>query len=80
MATAKRVTTVQVPGDTGQDAAPLAESQSEAAAADLQPAQDVRPTRAQYLQMRAADVDPTTLTAAVLTKDGWVAPHPKAKA
>lgn len=33
-----------------------------------------RPGRAQYAQMRAADVDPTTLKSAVLTLDGWVCP------
>jgi hypothetical protein len=30
--------------------------------------------RADYLNMRSADVDPKTLTKAVLTKDGWVCP------
>ena len=33
-----------------------------------------RPSRARYAQMSADEVDPKTLTAAVLTKDGWVAP------
>lgn len=31
-------------------------------------------SRTAYLNMRAEDVDPNTLTKAVLTKDGWVCP------
>lgn len=33
-----------------------------------------RASREQYLRMRADQVNPKTLVAAVLTKDGWVAP------
>lgn len=33
-----------------------------------------RPSRARYAQMAADEIDPRTLTAAVLTKDGWLAP------
>lgn len=33
-----------------------------------------------YAQMRASEVDPTKLTAPVLTRDGWVCPHPSAQA
>lgn len=35
-----------------------------------------RPNRQQYAQMREHEVDPTTITSAVLTKDGWVCPAP----
>lgn len=33
-----------------------------------------RADREKFKEMRAHEVDPTTLVAAVLTKDGWVAP------
>lgn len=36
-----------------------------------------KPTREDYAKMRAADVDPTTITAPVLTLDGYVVPAPK---
>ncbi len=35
------------------------------------------PTKADYANMRAEDIDPTTLTAPVLSKDGYVVPAPK---
>jgi len=36
-------------------------------------------TRADYKTMRADQVDPTTLTAPVMTRDGWVCPVPPEK-
>lgn len=36
-----------------------------------------KPSREDYAKMRAADVDPTTITAPVLTLDGYVVPAPK---
>jgi len=35
-------------------------------------------TRAEYATTPAADVDPSTITAPVLSRDGWVIPLPKA--
>lgn len=40
------------------------------------PAASIQRSRTDYLGMRADDVDPGTLTAPVLTKDGWVCPLP----
>jgi len=78
----KRVTTVQVPGETAE------QSDGQVTEADVglaeesiaQAAPAPRKGRAQYAHMRGHEVDASTLTSAVLTKDGWVAPHPKAKA
>lgn len=36
-----------------------------------------KPSREDYAKMRAADVDPTAITAPVLTLDGYVVPAPK---
>ncbi|CUI55506.1 hypothetical protein [Achromobacter xylosoxidans] len=36
-----------------------------------------KPSREDYAKMRAADVDPSTITAPVLTLDGYVVPAPK---
>lgn len=36
-----------------------------------------KPSREDYAKMRAADVDPATITAPVLTLDGYVVPAPK---
>lgn len=59
--------------DKAQDAAAPAAAQAKTeetpAAAGAQ-----RLGRSQYAQMRAHEVDATTLTSAVLTKDGWVCP------
>lgn len=35
-------------------------------------------TRAEYATMPAADIDPSAITAPVLSRDGWVIPLPKA--
>ena len=35
-------------------------------------------TRAEYASTPAADIDPSTITAPVLSRDGWVIPLPKA--
>ncbi|MNW10240.1 hypothetical protein D3C71_2074130 [compost metagenome] len=35
-------------------------------------------TRAEYATTPAADIDPSTITAPVLSRDGWVIPLPKA--
>lgn len=87
--TGKNVTKVQTPGATEQPAndegtgAANGDAQSSAPATAAKVAPKVvkaesgvtnRPGRAQYAQMRAADVDPASLTSAVLTKDGWVCP------
>lgn len=53
-----------------------ASGRAPAAGRELKPVQN----RADYLTMRAVDVDPETLTKAVLTKDGWVCPPAIAKA
>lgn len=84
----KNVTKVQTPGATGDEqndgtgaANDNAQGSAPTTAAKVTPATVApesrvanRPSRAQYAQMRAADVDPATLTSAVLTKDGWVCP------
>lgn len=36
-------------------------------------------TRAEYATLPAADIDPSTITAPVLSRDGWVIPLPKPK-
>jgi hypothetical protein len=72
-----RVTKVQVPGETA-DAAQAASSTSATSQPEAVKAEPesklIRPSRAQYAQMNAADVDVSTLKSAVLTKDGWVCP------
>lgn len=62
---------------------------SEAPAADQAPAPAEKPAeppkaaakkpaeRPDYAKMRAADIDPDSLTAPVLSLDGWVIPTPK---
>lgn len=61
---------------------------TEAPAADQAPAPAEKPAeppkaakkpaeRPDYAQTRAADIDPNTLTAPVLSLDGWVIPTPK---
>lgn len=52
--------------------APAVESQAKPKAAK------VPKTRAEYATTPAADVDPATITAPVLSRDGWVMPLPKA--
>jgi hypothetical protein len=72
-----RATNIQVPGETADAAqakAPAStESQPQALKAEPE-AKLLRPSRAQYAQMSAADVDVSTLKTAVLTKDGWLCP------
>lgn len=73
--TKQRNLDVQTPGGQIADAqmgadepkAPEAEAPKAKVAVD-------RPSRARYAQMGADEVDAKTLTAAVLTRDGWVAP------
>jgi len=86
---AKNVTKVQTPGATEADQPANdtgtghgdAQGEPQAAATKVTPkavaaesSVQNRPGRAQYAQMRAADVDATTLKSAVLTLDGWVCP------
>lgn len=61
-----RVTKLQVPGGA-QEAAQAAPAKTEAKVQD-------RPSRRQYADMNAADIDPKTLAHPVLTKDGWLCP------
>lgn len=76
------------PGPSAEDLAALQaeneELRAQIAAAGRAPApgREAKPVqnRADYLNMRAADVDPETLTKAVLTKDGWVCPPAITKA
>lgn len=69
-----RVTKLQVPGGQGAtDGAQAAPAKTEAKVM-----QD-RPSRRHYADMNAADIDPTTLPHAVLTKDGWLCPSPAEK-
>lgn len=80
-----RITNVQVPGEdpkptTGpadaeqQDGIGAAAAEASPSAEDKAVARLTRPTRAQYATMRADEVDPSTLSHAVLTADGWVCP------
>lgn len=76
---------VQVPGDTASDttaktdtaddASSIAVEKPEVTLADVALAAEpaVRPAR-NFRDMHAHEIDPTTLTAPVLTKDGWVCP------
>lgn len=86
MSKSNRVTKVQTPGAPnppadnplsdppgGAQEAAQATSTKTAATAPTGTMQD-RPNRQQYAEMRADDIDPTTLTTAVLSKDGWVCP------
>lgn len=68
----KRNLEVQTPGGAA-DAQMSADEAKAPEAAAPKVAVD-RPSRARYAQMSADDIDPRTLTAAVLTKDGWLAP------
>lgn len=76
------------PGMSAEEAEALRneneELRAQIAAAGRAPAagREIKPVqnRADYLTMRAADVDPETLTKAVLTQDGWVCPPAIAKA
>lgn len=45
---------------------------------DSAPAAAHAPIGNDYRHMRACDVDPRTITSNVLTRDGWVCPHPSA--
>lgn len=80
--------TTTAPGLTAEEADALRaeneELRAQIAAAGRAPAagRELKPVqnRADYLTMRAVDVDPETLTKAVLTKDGWVCPPAIAKA
>lgn len=80
-------TSTQPPADVAQGAtAPTTppESVIDIAAAGMQIAEPPKAkksaeprSREDYAKMRAADVDPTTITAPVLTLDGYVVPAPK---
>lgn len=78
MATTKsnRVTNVQVPGDTPaaapetvQPTPPIAGAKPEMTLAD-----EAKPAPRNYREMHAADIDPTTLSAPVMTLDGYLCP------
>lgn len=90
MTTQPRNIAVQVPGDTAE-VPPTAEESTGASASGKAPEAakaprtaakakvEDRPSRSQYRKMRAEDIDPATLSAAVLSADGWVCPAPVAK-
>lgn len=72
---------VQVPGETANEseqirAEELAKLQAELRATEQSKGvgADAPVAARNYREMRADQVDPTTLTAPVLTKDGWVCP------
>lgn len=69
--TKARSLNVQTPGGTENDETDQLGAEANAPAPK---SAAPRPSRARYLDMRADEVDAKTLTAAVLTKDGWVAP------
>lgn len=62
---------VQVEGDAPEAAAPANDA--------VKPKQRVR-EKSDLRQMRAGDIDASTLTAPVLCLDGWVCPNPPEKA
>lgn len=75
--TKQRNLEVQTPGQiAGADDAQMSADEAQAPEAQAPKAKATvdRPSRARYAQMSADEVDAKTLTAAVLTKDGWVAP------
>ena len=82
-APSKRVTVIQTPGAVADDstAATGADDASQEKATIAQAPQakakepQVRPSRAQYRTMDASEIDATTLTTAVLTKQGWLCPE-----
>ncbi|MGE8691358.1 MAG: hypothetical protein ACN6PJ_29720 [Achromobacter sp.] len=87
----KRNHQVQTPGETPAtapegDQTGTETQTTEAPQADATPAEKPaeqtkaakKPAERQpYSQMHAADIDPDTLTAPVLSRDGWVIPTPK---
>ncbi|VWD22290.1 hypothetical protein BCO18442_04010 [Burkholderia contaminans] len=76
--TAGRTRTVLTPG--GQDdAARDDQVEHDAPNADTEEGPALaRPSRSAYVNKPASAVDPKTIVAAVLTKDGWVVPDPTA--
>lgn len=88
--TGKNVTAIQTPGagvagDTATNQTDTATNTADSATQDSgklaavgrgagKLAAKVRPSRAEFLSMRAADVNPEELDSAVLTMDGWVCP------
>jgi hypothetical protein len=83
---AKRNLQVQTPGEVpatapAPDAAQDQDIQPAAAPAEqpVEPPKAAKPpkARADYASMAAADIDPHTLTAPVLSRDGWVVPAKK---
>lgn len=88
--TNQRSIPVQVPGETveapqtadestGAGASATAATAAKAPRAAAKAKAEDRPIRSQYREMSAEDIDPTTLTSAVLSADGWVCPAPVAK-
>lgn len=72
--TKQRNLEVQTPGQiAGTDDAQMAADSAAPVAEAPKPVVD-RPSRQRFAQMAADEVDPKTLTAAVLTRDGWVVP------
>ena len=76
--TKQRNLDVQTPGGqiAGADDAQMSADEAKAPEAEAPKAKVAvdRPSRQRYAQMSADEVDAKSLTAAVLTKDGWVAP------
>ncbi|WP_419204343.1 hypothetical protein [Bordetella trematum] len=70
----------QQPAPVEPVAEPAPPSPEPDADVDAKPARQAKPvSRADYRNMRAADVDAGSLSAAVLTLDGWVVPNVAAK-
>jgi hypothetical protein len=73
-----RAVSLQTPGDVTPTEAP-AKPPKTAKSEPAKPSERLRESQ-DYRQMRAADIDPTTLTAPVLTLDGYLCPPtPEAK-
>lgn len=76
--TKQRNLDVQTPGGqiAGADDAQMGADEAKTTEAEAPKAKATvdRPSRARYAQMGADEVDAKTLTAAVLTRDGWLAP------
>lgn len=77
----KRNLEIQTPGGTAADAdAQMGADETKAPEAEAPQKVIVdRPSRALYAQMGADEIDASTLTAAVLTRDGWLAPDQAGK-
>lgn len=76
----KRNLEVQTPGGTAADAdAQMGADEAKAPEAEAPKVIVDRPSRARYAQMGADEIDASTLTAAVLTRDGWLAPDQAGK-